>query len=61
MAGSYPLPVPQMGFTVGQSSGTALELHADLVSGDEVLSCWAGGGRAPVVGPGITALACRTP
>ena len=61
MAGSYPLPVPQMGSTVGRSSGTVSELRGDLVSSEEVLSCWAGGGRASVVGPGKTAFTCRTP
>ncbi len=56
--GGYSSPVPQMGFTVGRSSGKALELRGDLVSGVEVSSYRVGGGRASAVGSGRTALTC---
>ena len=62
MAGSYPLPVTTNGVHGGPKlRGGARNLMCDLVPGVEVLSCWVGGGRASVVGPGKTVLTCRTP
>ena len=62
MAGSYPLSVTTNGVHGGPKlGGGARNLMCDLVPSVEVLSCWVGGGGAPVIGLGRTALTCRIP